>query len=148
MVLTKTDRQVIFKIIAQYHVVLDTISASNKLVRFLMLEVDLLIVPFISSLIIITLSPSETSIQAAMKWLLFAAIPPLRGVLLTSVLTRIDVERRTLHIFSRLARGNIKYLYTKLRLLRMMEDLSRSHMVMKEYGGSVTQMDVFEFASE
>ena len=145
------DCQMSSKIIKQYHVVLETINDANKLVKFLMFGVNILIVPFISSLIIITISQTETHVQTAVKWLLFfpASVYSIRGVILTSVLATIDLESKTLYRenLSQIARGNIKHPQTKLVMLTIMEDLSssKSHLLMKEYGGSVTQMDVFEF---
>ena len=147
------DRRIIFKIIAQYYIVLETIKNANKLVKFLMFGVNLLLVPFISSLVIITLSNTETWVQTAMQLMLFApaSVYSIRGIILTSVLAKVDNESKTLYkaISSRIARGHIKSLSSKYLLKRIQEDLScyRNHLLMREYAGSVTQMDVFEFVT-
>ena len=147
----RTDRQVIYKIMGQYLDLMKTIADANHLVKFLMFGVNLLIVPFISSLIVIALSNTETWVQLTMKCMLFpsAGVYSIRGVILTSVLAKVDVQSKKLYnkIASTLAREHVRSLPAKILLKRILEDLScyRNHLLMREYGGNVTQMDVFEF---
>ena len=140
----------IFKILFTYAALMKQVKHVNQLIKFLMMGINLSLVPYVSSLFVIATAESESWAQIVMK---FAAITPasvysIRGLVLTAFLANIDFQTKVLHrsIASSIARGKVKHLYSKLLLRQIMEDLVciRSHLMMREYTGKVTQMDVYE----
>ena len=146
----ETDQTVIFRIFSEYKDLLETVCSVNQLVKVLMLQNSLFIIPYISSLIVITIAHPDNWVQLAIKIAIFvpASVYAIRGIVLTAVLARIDMQSKILYrtISSSIARGRIRHLNSRIRLQRIMDDLScfRNHLLLREYTGQVTQMDVYD----
>lgn len=101
---------------------------ANQLVKLLSVQNNLLIVPFLSSLIVINLTKTENFPQLIMKFGISgpASVYSVRGVVLTAILARFDPQSKVLgqSISSRIARGKIKYVHSKIKLKQIIEDLA------------------------
>lgn len=137
-------------VLRQYKLLLRTICDANQLIKLLMLQNDLFIVPYFSLVMVLSIVDTQNWIQLFLKYgIIFPAwVYSIRGIIVTSFLANIDVYSKKLHkeIASAVCRGHIRSVGAKVKLHRIMEDLScdRNHLVLKEYSGSVTQMDVYE----
>lgn len=146
------DQSVVSPIVTQYKNLMKMVFDVNTLVKLLMFQNNLLVVPFISSLIVIAIAQTDNLVQVALKVSIFApaSVYTVRGIILTAILARVDFQSKILYrkIMSSIARGNIRRLQSKIRLQQIMDDLSssRNHLLMREYTGKVTQMDVYENA--
>lgn len=144
------DHSPIGQIQHEYKQLIQTVSDVNQLIKLLMLQNNLLIVPFLSTIIVISISQTHNAVQLIIKWSIFvpASVYALRGIILTAVLANIDFKSKNLYkeIASSITRGHVKHINSKRRLQWMMEDLScnRNQLLMREYTGKVTQMDVCE----
>ena len=141
----------ISKLLPEYQELVQMVATVNKLVKFLMAQINLTLIPLIGSLVVFVIAPTENWIQLTVKYAISASsgVYSIRGTVLTLFLSQLDFQSKVLYnrISASIARGNVKNMHSKIWLRKMMEDLScgRNHLLMREYTGGVTQMDVFEF---
>lgn len=144
----ENDRFIILKILSHYEHLMKVIPGVNQLIKLLMFQNNFFIIPYFSGFIVLTISQTENWVQMIMKCAIFAiaSVFSVRGVILTAVLARIDCQNKILYknIASIIAREKVRHCYSKIRLQQIMDDLScnRNHLLMREYTGKVTQMDV------
>ena len=107
------------------------------------------VIPHISIVILIAITPAENNVQLTVKCCYFLAsvLWSIRGVVMTSVVSKIDSDSRVLYkmVASRIARGQVIGHVSHSQLTLIMEDLAsnKSHICMREYSGSPSnQMDV------
>ena len=84
-------RTVFSRILSEYKSLLATISDVNSMVKFLMIEINLFIVPFFGSVIVIAVARTDNWVQQLMKVIILipASLYAVRGIILTSILAQL-----------------------------------------------------------
>ena len=125
------------------------VKQANHLMKFISLVNSLIVIPFVATGIMISITYPENDVQLLLKYTYVVPIIlySFRGVVMTIVLAQIDRRSKILYklLASRIARGQITGFVSVKQLMLIMEDLTcqKNHMVMREYSGSPsTQMDV------
>ena len=143
----------------QLHLTMDAVTKYLRLVK-LIIDVDpfmkllslinnISVIIFVSLIIIIAITPAENDVQLIIKsiYLLTGILYATRGILMTSVVSRIDSNSRVLYklIATRIARGATIGSISHSQLMLIMDDLAsnKNHICMREYSGSPSdQMDI------
>lgn len=139
-------------LIVKYIHIVNSIQDVNPLMKLISFTSGLLILPFIGLVIIFTITETENEAQFIFKYvyLIPSFIYAVRGVVMTTVLARIESKSRLFHklIASRIARGQFNGPVSMDQLNWILEDLScsRNHISIREYSGSLcNQMDVMMY---
>lgn len=121
----------------------------HPLMKVVSLTSRITVIPYVSLIIIIAITPTENNGQLIIKciYLLSGVLWSNRGIVMTSIVSKIESKSRVLHkcIASRIARGQVVGSISHSQLILIMEDLSsaKNHICMREYSGSRSdQMDI------
>ena len=150
--LTECDRFSLLMVpfLQKYFSLIRSIERLNPLSKFIVLASELLIIPFGGMIFIFSSSPAEDLFQVLLKAIIITAaiFYALHGYLLIVVLARVDTMSKTLYskIYCAILRSPRVTWVAVRQLLLIIEDAScsRSHLVIREYSGSVSQIDAFE----
>ena len=141
--------QPMFFILEKYSMLITSINQLNSLIRPLIFLSELLVYPMGSMAVLVVTSPSIGLLSITLKLMaLVGAIGfTLHGYLLVALLSRVDTASKQFYsdTNSVIARGRHHDPRNILRLRFILEDMScsRSHLVVREFGGTVTQMDAY-----
>ena len=140
----------LFAILQQYFLLTKSIKQLNPLSKFIVSASKLLTVPFGGMIFIFSSSPAEDLFSLLFKIVILGAAIyyALHGYLLIVGLAQVSTMSKVLYgeIHSIIA-GKHHLSWFDIRLLLLIiEDAScsRSHLVIREHSGSVSQMDAFE----
>ena len=137
----------IFAIFIHYSTLMESVQQFNFLGKVLMLMSKLFVIPLASMAAFMAVTPADGTILVIFKILTLstAVFYALYGYVLVVVLSQVDTMSKRLYceINSVIARSLPGKSMGKLQLRMLLEDLGcqRSHVVVREFGGTVTQMD-------
>ena len=141
-----------FAILRQYKCLTESIEQLNSLSRPLVLASEILVIPLASTVFLISATPSHDLAASIMKasGILMGIIYSLHGYFLIAILSRVETNSKKLHsqICSTIFTNTHGHWEQVVKLTHILEDIpsDRSHLVVREFGGKVTQMDVFDSA--
>ena len=139
-----------FILVNEYFKTVRCISKFNPLGKFLVLLSKLIVVPFGSMIFIVLASPTDD--LSAFIFKLFTLVASfafgLFGYLLIAKLAQVNQVSKKFYVEcnSLIARRQDLHVSNVLALRKIIEDAScsRSHLVLREFAGTITQMDAFE----
>ena len=141
-----------FAILGHYYKLVESVRQLNSLSRTLMLASKQLVIPLVSVAFFLVATPANDlfSILFKLVALNVAIVYAIHGYILIAALSRVDTMSKRLYIEinSLIARKKHTNLANALRLNLILQDLSshKSHLVAREFGGSISQMDAFNSA--
>ena len=141
-----------FAILGHYYKLVESVRQLNSLSRTLMLASKQLVIPLVSVAFFLVATPANDlfSILFKLVALNVAIVYAIHGYILIAALSRVDTMSKRLYIEinSLIARKKHTNLANVLRLNLILEDLSshKSHLVAREFSGSISQMDAFNSA--
>ena len=139
-----------FAILLKYKCLIESIEQLNSLSRPLVLASEILVIPVASTVFLISATPSHDLATSIMKasGIILGVIYVLHGYFLIAILSQVETNSKNLHsqICSAIVNNTHGHWEQVVRLTQILEDISshRSHLVVREFEGKVTQMDVFD----
>lgn len=128
---------------------ISSVKKLNSITKILMSSNDALVVPLGSGAIFLIMTPEQELINRVAKYIVLLAIIAysIRGYILVAMLSRVDTMSKDVYsmITSTIVRAKHNSIADILRLRYILEDMAcvRSQVVVREFTGRVTQMDVF-----
>ena len=138
-----------YDLMDHYYEMVLSIEQLNSITKILMSSNDITVIPCGSAVIFLMLVPDSNPVYVAAKYIVLGAIIvfTLRGYILVAMLSYVDTraKRIYLNINSIIFRVKRRRLIDIYRLKLIMEDIAciKSHVVVREFSGRVTQMDVY-----
>ena len=129
--------------------IMDEIRKLNTLAKMLLWTHNLLVIPLMSQVIYLALTPANGWILKLFKFAVLSAatLYTLRGYILVAYLSQADTETKKIAslLYSTMVRGKHRTVGQILRLKLILEDLSSptSSMVVREFHSKVSQIDAF-----